>query len=43
MFSICASNEILRMTVRKIRDSFRVSAADKERLKERFKGFKARS
>ena len=35
--------EVLNMTVRKIRDSFRVSKEDKDRLKDRLKGLTRRS
>ena len=36
-------HEVLNMTVRKIRDSFRVSKEDKDRLKDRLKGLTRRS
>ena len=35
--------EVLNMTVRKIRDSFRISKEDKDRLKDRLKGITRRS
>ena len=43
MFRECASMTILRMAVRKIRESYRVGSADKERVKGKLKDIAARS